>query len=299
MNKQSLVLLQFYQPTIMIRDVLEFILNDNELNIDAINARKDFFKKSIDADPFVRFFNSFEQGPKILRQINELYDDAYGSGKSIVVTDDGKKKANFSLRVKLLDYITGLHETLYEILKNSLKENDGKDVDPIMHELARAEDEYFRCLMALANFRVIIPHSALLNKMMSEEVNRLTENKTKPVTQEIIKAAAESKNVTQVRDILKRLVGFLTFTQQKYLAQFPEGAGVNDDIKSMYEKVVVALKFMDGTIKANNPKDIDDKIKEAQESITFNVRFYENIWKDTYQGVLDEARASQEEVKKS
>ena len=83
------------------------------------------------------------------------------------------------------------------------------------------------------------------------------------------------------------------------MTQFPEGAGVNDDIKSMYEKVVVALKFMDGTIKANNPKDIDDKIKEAQESITFNVRFYENIWKDTYQGVLDDARASQEEVKKS
>ena len=55
---------------------------------------------------------------------------------------------------------------------------------------------------------------------------------------------------------------------------------------------------MDGTIKANNPKDIEEKIKVAQEAITNNVRFYENIWKDTYQAVLDDARESQEQIKK-
>lgn len=297
MNKQSLVLLQFYQPMIMIRDTMEFVLNDGELNINAINARKDFFKKAIDADNFVRFFNSFEQGPKILKQINELYTDAYESGKSMVDTEDGKKKANFGLRVKLLDFVTGLHETMYEIMKNSLKQVEGNEVDQIMFDLARAEDEYFRCLMALGNFRVIIPHSGLLNKFMNEEVKRLSEDGKKPVTQELLKEAVSSQKVTQVRDILKRLVGFLTFTQQKYLAQFNEGIGVNDDIKVMYEKLVVALKFMDGTIKANNPKDIEDKVKEAQEVIANNVRFYENIWKDTYQRVLDEAKEAQEAAK--
>lgn len=297
MNKQSLVLLQFYQPTIMIRDIIEFVLNDNELDLDKLNARKNFFKKSIDAEQFVRFFNSFEQGPKILGQINELYNDAYENGKSMVDTENGKKKANFAMRVKFLDYITGLHETLYEILKNSLKENGGADIDRSIHELARAEDEYFRCLMALANFRVILPHSMIYNKMINEEIKKLTDDGKKAVTQEIVKAAAEKPNATQVRDILKRLVGFLTFTQQKYLAQFPEGAGVNDDIKSMFEKIVVALKFMDGSIKANNPNDVNEKVKEAQDAITFNVRFYENIWKDTYQSVLDDARASQEKIK--
>ncbi len=297
MNKQSLVLLQFYQPMIMIRDTMEFVLNDGELNMNAINARKDFFKKAISADNFVKFFNSFEQGPKILKQINELYTDAYENGKSMVDTEEGKKKANFGLRVKLLDFVTGLHETMYEIMKNSLKQVENNEVDQIMFDLARAEDEYFRCLMALGNFRVIIPHSGLLNKFMNEEVKRLSEDGKKAVTQELLKEAVSSQKVTQVRDILKRLVGFLTFTQQKYLAQFNEGIGVNDDIKIMFEKLVVALKFMDGTIKANNPKDIEDKIKEAQEAITNNVRFYENIWKDTYQRVLDEAREAQEKFK--
>lgn len=296
MNKQSLVLLQFYQPIVMIRDVIEFVLNDNELDLEKLEARKNYFKRSIDSEQFVRFFNSFEQGPKILKQINELYSDAYENGKSMVDTENGKKKANFAMRVKFLDYITGLHETLYEILKNSLKENGGLDIDRSIHELARAEDEYFRCLMALSNFRVILPHSMLYNKALGDEIKKLTDGGKNPVTQEIVKKAVEKPNVSQIRDVLKRLVGFLTFAQQKYLAQFPEGAGVNDDIKSMFEKIVVALKFMDGTIKANNPKDIDDKVKEAQDAITFNVRFYENIWKDTYQSVLDDARESQEKI---
>jgi len=299
MNKQSLVLLQFYQPIIMIRDTIEYVLNDGEPNFPAIEARKEFFAKTKDADHLTKFFNSFEQGPKILGQINELYNDTYGNPNSIVEVE-GKKRYNFSIRVKLLDYITGLHETLFEIFRNSIKpENGGEEIDPLVHQLVIAEDEYFRCLMAFANFRVIIPHSGLYNRFMSEEIKKLTNGGTEKVTKEIVEKAVAVPRVKQIRDILKVLVGFLTFTQQKYLAQFNEGAGVNDDIKVMFEKLTVALKFMDGTIKANNPKDIEDKVKEAQTIISNNLRFYENIWKSTYQNVLDDAKSSQEEVKKS
>lgn len=299
MNKNSLVLLQFYQSIIMIRDTVEFVLNDGELNLQAIEARKEFFAKTKEAEHFVKFFNSFEQGPKILGQINELYNDVYENPNSIVEVE-GKKRVNFAIRVKLLDFITGLHETLYEIMKNSIKpENGGDQVDPLIHQLVIAEDEYFRCLMAFADFRVIIPHSGIYNRFMNEEIKVLTEEGKNPVTKELVEKAVATPRVKQIRDILRKLVGFITFTQQKYLAQFNEGAGINDDIKSMFDKVVVALKFMDGSIKADNPKDIEDKVKEAQEAIANNLRFYENIWKSTYQNALDDARQSQEEAKKS
>ena len=275
MKKESLVVMRFYRLTNISRDLFELILNDGPINLEVFEQRGKFFKNVIE-DPMIVdcFKRANENGEKISKQLLEIYTEAYEQRRFLNVKDDGHY-ADKSSRVKILDITVGTYHTLLDLVKKIAADTKEKGfLDEEVEELIKKEENFFTVVAQFGIFKTILDLNNELQKELQE-----TQGKGSPT-------------INFTVEELKKLVGILNFVKQHYTV------GLND-ITSMYESIMLTLKFLDGTIKSTDPKEINTKVNETIKVCIDTLKVYDRDWQLHFKKVIEDVTATQEELRKA
>lgn len=275
MNKESLVVMRFYRLANISRDLFELILNDGPMNLKVFESRGNFFKAVIEDPMIVDFFKrAGENGEKMSNQLRDIYTDTYEQKRYLNVKDDGHY-ADKSSRVKILDLTVGTYHSLLDLVKKFAEDAKKKELlDPTVEELIVKEENFFTAVAQFGIYKTILD-------LNNELQNELKETQGKP-----------SPTINFTVEELKKLVGILNFTKQHYSVGLPE-------IVSLYESIMLTLKFLDGTIKTDDPKEIQTKVNETIKVCMETLKNHDFAWQSHFKKVIADVNATQEELRKS
>jgi hypothetical protein len=275
MNRESLVVMRFYRLANISRDLFELILNDGPVNLQVFESRGKFFKAVIEDPMIVDFFSrAGENGEKMSKQLKEIYTDTYEQKRYLNVKDDGQY-ADKSSRVKILDLAVGTYHSLLDLVKKFAEDAKNKDaLDVDVEELIKREENFFTTVAQFGIFKTILELNSELQKELQE-----TQGKGSPT-------------INFTVEELKKLVGILNFTKQHY------SVGVIE-ITSLYESIMLTLKFLDGTIKSTDPKEIQVKVNETIKVCMDTLKKYDFAWQELFKKVIADVNKTQEEMRNS
>lgn len=273
MNRESLVVMRFYRLANISRDLFELILNDGPINMQVFEARGKFFKAVIEDPMIVDFFGrAGENGEKMSKQLQEIYNDTYEQKKFLNVKDDGQY-ADKSSRVRVLDLAVGTYHSLLDLVKKFVEDAKNKNVlDSDVEELIKREENFFTTVAQFGIFKTILD----LNNELQKE---LQETQGKP-----------SITINFTVEELKKLVGILYFTKQHYSVGVPE-------IAALYESIMLTLKFLDGSIKSTDPKEIQVKVNETVKVCMDTLKTHDFAWQELFKKVIADVNKTQEELR--
>lgn len=273
MNRESLVVMRFYRLANISRDLFELILNDGPINMQVFEARGKFFKAVIEDPMIVDFFNrAGENGEKMSKQLKEIYTDTYEQKKFLNVKDDGQY-ADKSSRVRVLDLAVGTYHSLLDLVKKFVEDSKNKNVlDSDVEELVKREENFFTTVAQFGIFKTILDLNNELQKELQE-----TQGKG-------------SITINFTVEELKKLVGILNFTKQHYSVGVPE-------INALYESIMLTLKFLDGTIKSTDPKEIQVKVNETVKVCMDTLKTHDFAWQELFKKVIADVNKTQEELR--
>ena len=273
MNRESLVVMRFYRLANISRDLFELILNDGPINMQVFEARGKFFKAVIEDPMIVDFFNrAGENGEKMSKQLKEIYTDTYEQKKFLNVKDDGQY-ADKSSRVRVLDLTVGTYHSLLDLVKKFVEDAKNKNVlDSDVEELVKREENFFTTVAQFGIFKTILDLNNELQKELQE-----TQGKG-------------SITINFTVEELKKLVGILNFTKQHY------SVGVAE-INALYESIMLTLKFLDGSIKSTDPKEIQVKVNETVKVCMDTLKTYDFAWQELFKKVIADVNKTQEELR--
>ena len=273
MNRESLVVMRFYRLANISRDLFELILNDGPVNMQVFEARGKFFKAVIEDPMIVDFFSrAGENGEKMTKQLKEIYNDTYEQKKFLNVKDDGQY-ADKSYRVRILDLTVGTYHSLLDLVKKFVEDAKNKNaLDADVEELIKREENFFTTVAQFGIFKTILD----LNNELQKE---LQETQGKP-----------SITINFTIEELKKLVGILNFTKQHYTVGVPE-------IAALYESIMLTLKFLDGSIKSTDPKEIQVKVNETVKVCMDTLKTYDFAWQEIFKKVIADVNKTQEELR--
>lgn len=273
MNRESLVVMRFYRLANISRDLFELILNDGPINMQVFEARGKFFKAVIEDPMIVDFFNrAGENGEKMSKQLKEIYTDTYEQKKFLNVKDDGQY-ADKSSRVRVLDLTVGTYHSLLDLVKKFVEDAKNKNVlDSDVEELVKREENFFTTVAQFGIFKTILDLNNELQKELQE-----TQGKG-------------SITINFTVEELKKLVGILNFTKQHYSVGVPE-------INALYESIMLTLKFLDGTIKSTDPKEIQVKVNETVKVCMDTLKTHDFAWQELFKKVIADVNKTQEELR--
>ena len=273
MNRESLVVMRFYRLANISRDLFELILNDGPVNMQVFEARGKFFKAVIEDPMIVDFFSrAGENGEKMTKQLKEIYNDTYEQKKFLNVKDDGQY-ADKSSRVRILDLTVGTYHSLLDLVKKFVEDAKNKNaLDADVEELIKREENFFTTVAQFGIFKTILD----LNNELQKE---LQETQGKP-----------SITINFTVEELKKLVGILNFTKQHYTVGVPE-------IAALYESIMLTLKFLDGSIKSTDPKEIQVKVNETVKVCMDTLKTYDFAWQELFKKVIADVNKTQEELR--
>lgn len=276
MNKESLVVMRFYRLTNISRDLFELVLNDGPMNMQVFESRGKFFKTVIDDPMIVDFFKNHagENGEKMINQLKEIHNDTYELKRFLNVKDDGQY-ADKSSRVKILDMAVGTYHSLLDLVKKFAEDAKSKELlDPNVEELIIKEENFFTAVSQFGIFKTILD----LNNELQAELKE-TGGKGSPT-------------INFTVEELKKLVGILNFTKQHYTV------GVTE-IASIYESIMLTLKFLDGTIKSTDPKEIQTKVNETIKVCLETLKTHDFAWQNHFKKVIEDVNETQKELARS
>lgn len=273
MNRESLVVMRFYRLANISRDLFELILNDGPINMQVFEARGKFFKAVIEDPMIVDFFNrAGENGEKMSKQLKEIYTDTYEQKKFLNVKDDGQY-ADKSSRVRVLDLAVGTYHSLLDLVKKFVEDSKNKNVlDSDVEELVKREENFFTTVAQFGIFKTILDLNNELQKELQE-----TQGKG-------------SITINFTVEELKKLVGILNFTKQHYSVGVPE-------INALYESIMLTLKFLDGSIKSTDPKEIQVKVNETVKVCMDTLKTHDFAWQELFKKVIADVNKTQEELR--
>ena len=273
MNRESLVVMRFYRLANISRDLFELILNDGPINMQVFEARGKFFKAVIEDPMIVDFFNrAGENGEKMSKQLKEIYTDTYEQKKFLNVKDDGQY-ADKSSRVRVLDLAVGTYHSLLDLIKKFVEDAKNKNaLDSDVEELVKREENFFTTVAQFGIFKTILDLNNELQKELQE-----TQGKG-------------SITINFTVEELKKLVGILNFTKQHYSVGVPE-------INALYESIMLTLKFLDGTIKSTDPKEIQVKVNETVKVCMDTLKTHDFAWQELFKKVIADVNKTQEELR--
>jgi len=272
MNKESLVVMRFYRLANISRDLFELVLNDGPINLQVFDARGNFFKTVIEDPMIVDFFKrAGENGEKMSNQLKEIHNDTYELKRFLNVKDDGQY-ADKSSRVRILDMAVGTYHSLLDLVKKFAEDAKNKELlDPSVEELLVKEENFFTAVSQFGIFKTILDLNNELQKELKENGGKAT------------------PTVNFTVEELKKLVGILNFTKQHYTV------GVTE-ITNLYESIMLTLKFLDGTIKSTDPKEIQTKVNETIKVCLDTLKVHDFAWQNHFKKVIEDVNETQKEL---
>ena len=274
MNQTTRFVMGIYQVSLMIRDALEYIQNKETFDLNVYKQRKQFIEHGlIESAPLSRFLSqNGEVGKNIRNNLNDFVDAVYGDDSTIVSIDGEKVVSDKGQKLKMLDFIVGLHETLQDVMKGFI--NQSKNDNTYEEELdtfLKYDEKFFRSLLCINLVDQI--HSLFLdfNKAMQQ-----SKGEPGPATNFIL-------------NDLKRVVGFLKF-ENEHADKEDEG------FKKAYDASFLMLQYMEGSKKAEDEgTTIKDQIVEARKLWQVEIGKNEPEWRTRYQILWDKLVAFEQE----
>ncbi len=275
MNRESLIVMRFYRLVNISRDLFELILNDGPINLTLFENRGKFFKTVIEDPMIVDFFTrAGENGEKMSKQLKEIYTDTYEQKRYLNVKDDGQY-ADKSSRVKILDLTVGTYHSLLDLVKKFAEDAKKQtSLDPEIENLLVKEENFFTTVAQFGIFKTILD----LNTELQSELKE-TQGKASPT-------------INFTVEELKKLVSILNFTKQHYSVGLEE-------ITNQYDSIILTLKFLDGTIKSSDPKEIATKVNETIRVCVETLKVHDRLWQEQFAKVIKDVNATQEEMRKN
>lgn len=274
MNQTTRFVMGIYQVSLMIRDALEYIQNKETFDLNVYKQRKQFIEHGlIESAPLSRFLSqNGDVGKNIRNNLNDFVDAVYGDESTIVSIDGEKVVSDKGQKLKLLDFIVGLHETLQDVMKGFI--NQSKNDNTYEEELdtfLKYDEKFFRSLLCINLVDEI--HALFLdfNKAMQQ-----SKGEPGPATNFIL-------------NDLKRVVGFLKF-ENEHADKEDEG------FKKAYDASFLMLQYMEGSKKAEDEgTTIKDQIVEARKLWQVEIGKNEPEWRTRYQILWDKLVAFEQE----
>ncbi|MGM9879797.1 MAG: hypothetical protein ACI318_00815 [Bacilli bacterium] len=274
MNQTTRFVMGIYQVSLMIRDALEYIQNKETFDLNVYKQRKQFIEHGlIESAPLSRFLSqNGEVGKNIRNNLNDFVDAVYGDDSTIVSIDGEKVVSDKGQKLKMLDFIVGLHETLQDVMKGFI--NQSKNDNTYEEELdtfLKYDEKFFRSLLCINLVDQI--HALFLdfNKAMQQ-----SKGEPGPATNFIL-------------NDLKRVVGFLKF-ENEHADKEDEG------FKKAYDASFLMLQYMEGSKKAEDEgTTIKDQIVEARKLWQVEIGKNEPEWRTRYQILWDKLVAFEQE----
>ena len=206
------------------------------------------------------------------KQLKEIYNDTYEQKKFLNVKDDGQY-ADKSSRVRILDLTVGTYHSLLDLVKKFVEDAKNKNaLDADVEELIKREENFFTTVAQFGIFKTILDLNNELQKELQE-----TQGKA-------------SITINFTIEELKKLVGILNFTKQHYTVGVPE-------IAALYESIMLTLKFLDGSIKSTDPKEIPTKVNETVKVCMDTLKTYDFAWQELFKKVIADVNKTQEELR--
>ena len=274
MNQTTSFVMGIYQVSLMIRDALEYIQNKETFDLNVYKQRKQFIEHGlIESAPLSRFLSqNGDVGKNIRNNLNDFVDAVYGDDSTIVSIDGEKVVSDKGQKLKMLDFIVGLHETLQDVMKGFI--NQSKNDNTYEEELdtfLKYDEKFFRSLLCINLVDQI--HALFLdfNKAMQQ-----SKGEPGPATNFIL-------------NDLKRVVGFLKF-ENEHADKEDEG------FKKAYDASFLMLQYMEGSKKAEDEgTTIKDQIVEARKLWQVEIGKNEPEWRTRYQILWDKLVAFEQE----
>ena len=274
MNQTTRFVMGIYQVSLMIRDALEYIQNKETFDLNVYKQRKQFIEHGlIESAPLSRFLSqNGEVGKNIRKNLSDFVDAVYGDDSTIVSIDGEKVVSDKGQKLKMLDFIVGLHETLQDVMKGFI--NQSKNDNTYEEELdtfLKYDEKFFRSLLCINLVDQI--HALFLdfNKAMQQ-----SKGEPGPATNFIL-------------NDLKRVVGFLKF-ENEHADKEDEG------FKKAYDASFLMLQYMEGSKKAEDEgTTIKDQIVEARKLWQVEIGKNEPEWRTRYQILWDKLVAFEQE----
>ena len=274
MNQTTRFVMGIYQVSLMIRDALEYIQNKETFDLNVYKQRKQFIEHGlIESAPLSRFLSqNGDVGKNIINNLNDFVDAVYGDDSTIVSIDGEKVVSDKGQKLKMLDFIVGLHETLQDVMKGFI--NQSKNDNTYEEELdtfLKYDEKFFRSLLCINLVDQI--HALFLdfNKAMQQ-----SKGEPGPATNFIL-------------NDLKRVVGFLKF-ENEHADKEDEG------FKKAYDASFLMLQYMEGSKKAEDEgTTIKDQIVEARKLWQVEIGKNEPEWRTRYQILWDKLVAFEQE----
>ena len=274
MNQTTRFVMGIYQVSLMIRDALEYIQNKETFDLNVYKQRKQFIEHGlIESAPLSRFLSqNGDVGKNIRNNLNDFVDAVYGDDSTIVSIDGEKVVSDKGQKLKMLDFIVGLHETLQDVMKGFI--NQSKNDNTYEEELdtfLKKKKKFFRSLLCINLVDQI--HALFLdfNKAMQQ-----SKGEPGPATNFIL-------------NDLKRVVGFLKF-ENEHADKEDEG------FKKAYDASFLMLQYMEGSKKAEDEgTTIKDQIVEARKLWQVEIGKNEPEWRTRYQILWDKLVAFEQE----
>lgn len=268
MNQTTRYVMDIYQVSVIIRDTLEYVIPKNEgYRTDVYKQRKQIMFTALDEKHALSRFLSEnkEAGEKIRQNLTDFYDMVYGDDSRAVFLENDKVIVDSGYNTQVLDYVVGLHETIYDICLGFIKfAKENNNYEEALGTLVAKENAFYRCVSSM---------------VITDQIHRLFV--------EFNKAMHESKGETTptssfISNDLRKNIGFFKFVE--------EHAGYEDDIyKLAVEKTKFVIDCMGGKQKIDETGEgLRKEIMNLHELWMKTVVLSEAEWKGIYQAVVQD-----------
>ena len=180
-------------------------------------------------------------------------------------TADGKIRVDHTQHIKLFDGVTGLSESIRDIIYGYLNyARQNNDSEAIITDLVTLDDRLYRCVLAMLGLREFEKSFAEFQKVMSESQGKPTPQSNFIVQNEISK-----------------LAGFIRFSRQHIHVTDNETLDLLDEVNAIIEMTEGRRDRRDGKPFKDIFEDINKRLNEA-------VAKNEPIWRDAFNKALNE-----------
>lgn len=247
MNQTTRYVMDIYQVGVIIRDTLEYVVPKKEgYRTDIYKQRKAIMETALnERHALSRFLSeNKEAGEKIKTNIKDFYDLVYGEESRAVFLENDKVVVDEGYTTQLLDYVVGLHETVYDICNGFVKfAQENQSYEEEFGNLLAKENAYYRSVVSL----VVTDH---IHKLFVEFNKAMHESKGQSTPQSNF-----------IANDLKKNIGFFKFVE--------EHAHYDDDIyKLAVDKTRFVIDCMGG----------QQKIDETGEGLRKEILNLHSLW---------------------
>lgn len=266
MNQASQYIFNLYHYLMNLRDTLEYTIN-REHPIAMYEQRVTVLTKGIEKGSALGNFldNNKETGDKIREKLNEFIKEVYSKESTILTVTGDTVRADYTQAIKLLDYVTGLTESIRDIIHGYIGYAKSRDeLEEGIEKLVMLDDKLYRCVQAMLCLGEYQKSFAEFQKVMNESQGKPTPQSNFIVQNEISKIAS-----------------FIRFSREHHRVTDNETLDLLDEVNALIE-------MTEGRRDRRDDKSFNDLFKETGDKVKALVAKTESEWKPVFEQVFSD-----------